>query len=71
MSNRLVIVPTYNEKENILAMIETVFNLSLPFHLLIVDDGSPDGTADLVKGEMGKYSDQLFILEREGKLGLG
>lgn len=52
-------------------MMETVFNLSHPFHLLIVDDGSPDGTADLVKAAMKKYPDRLFILERSGKLGLG
>lgn len=52
-------------------MIDTVFKLSHPFHLLIVDDGSPDGTADLVKGEMSKYPDRLHILERGGKLGLG
>ena len=52
-------------------MIDTVFKLSHPFHLLIVDDGSPDGTADLIKGEMGKYPDRLHILERAGKLGLG
>jgi dolichol-phosphate mannosyltransferase len=52
-------------------MIDTVFKLSHPFHLLIVDDGSPDGTADLIKGEMKKYPDRLFILERAGKLGLG
>lgn len=52
-------------------MIDTVFKLSHPFHLLIVDDGSPDGTADLIKGEMAKYPDRLHILERAGKLGLG
>lgn len=71
LSNRLVIIPTYNEKENILAMIEAVFDLSPSFHLLIVDDGSPDGTAALVKDAMQKYSERLFILERAGKLGLG
>ncbi len=52
-------------------MIDTVFELSQPFHILIVDDGSPDGTADFVKGAMQKYSGQLHILERAGKLGLG
>lgn len=52
-------------------MIDTVFKLSHPFHLLIVDDGSPDGTANLVKGEMDKYPGRLHILERAGKLGLG
>ena len=52
-------------------MIDTVFNLPHPFHILIVDDGSPDGTADLVRGEQKKYPDQLHLLERSGKLGLG
>jgi dolichol-phosphate mannosyltransferase len=71
LSNSLVIIPTYNEKENIETMMETVFNLSHPFHLLIVDDGSPDGTAALVKQAMNKYPDRLHILERGGKMGLG
>ncbi len=67
----LVIVPTYNEKENILNIIKAVQELDMPFDVLVVDDGSPDGTADLVKGEMIKHSDQIFIHERSGKLGLG
>ncbi|MEM7573566.1 MAG: polyprenol monophosphomannose synthase [Bacteroidota bacterium] len=71
MSDSLVIIPTYNEKENILRMIDTVFELSQPFHILVVDDGSPDGTATLVKEAMQKYPEQLYILERKGKLGLG
>ncbi|MEM1216399.1 MAG: polyprenol monophosphomannose synthase [Bacteroidota bacterium] len=71
MSDRLVIIPTYNEKENIVKMIHTVFALPLDFHLLIVDDGSPDGTADLVKAEQRTYGDRLHIHERTGKLGLG
>ncbi len=71
LSDCLVIIPTYNEKENIVRMIETVFALPQAFHLLIVDDGSPDGTADLVKEQQERYPDQLFILERSGKLGLG
>lgn len=71
MSDSLVIIPTYNEKENIVKMIETVFALPKDFHLLIVDDGSPDGTAALVKEMMEQYPEQLFILERTGKLGLG
>lgn len=71
MSDSLVIIPTYNEKENIVKMIQTVFALEKPFHLLIVDDGSPDGTADLVKEQQQKYPGQLHILERSGKLGLG
>lgn len=71
MTKSLVIIPTYNERENIVKMIETVFALDHPFHLLIVDDGSPDGTADLVKGEQETHRNSLFILERAGKLGLG
>lgn len=71
MTKSLVIIPTYNERENIVKMIETVFALDYPFHLLIVDDGSPDGTADLVRGQQETHRDSLFILERAGKLGLG
>ncbi len=71
MADSLVIIPTYNEKENIVRMIETVFSLPHDFHILIVDDGSPDGTAELVKNEQKQYSDSLHILERSGKQGLG
>lgn len=71
LSDSLVIIPTFNEKENIVRMIETVFSLEKPFHVLIVDDGSPDGTAELVVGLQKKYSDTLFLLQRSGKLGLG
>jgi dolichol-phosphate mannosyltransferase len=71
MSDSLVIIPTYNEKENIEKMIRKVFSLSAPFHLLIVDDGSPDGTADIVKNLQKKFADKLFIEERKGKQGLG
>ncbi|MEL6392468.1 MAG: polyprenol monophosphomannose synthase [Bacteroidota bacterium] len=71
MADTLVIIPTYNEKENIPLMIDTVFKLSQPFHILIVDDGSPDGTANLVKDKQKQYPDQLHLLERSGKLGLG
>jgi dolichol-phosphate mannosyltransferase len=71
LSDSLVIIPTYNERENIVSIIEAVFSLPKSFHILIVDDGSPDGTADLVKQLQEKYSDSLFILERKGKLGLG
>jgi len=67
----LVIIPTYNEKENIERMIRKVFSLPHNFHLLIVDDGSPDGTATIVKDLQNVYADQLFILERAGKQGLG
>lgn len=71
VADTLVIIPTYNEKENIPLMIDTVFKLSQPFHILIVDDGSPDGTANLVKDKQKQYPDQLHLLERSGKLGLG
>ncbi|MDZ7879783.1 MAG: polyprenol monophosphomannose synthase [Saprospiraceae bacterium] len=67
----LVIIPTYNERENILKIIDAVFALDMPFHILIVDDGSPDGTAQLVKNHQVYYPDSLHIVERKGKLGLG
>jgi dolichol-phosphate mannosyltransferase len=67
----LVIIPTYNEKENIERMIRKVFSLPHDFHLLIVDDGSPDGTQIIVKELQQLYPDKLFILERAGKQGLG
>lgn len=66
----LVIIPTYNEKENVQAIIEAVFDLE-GFDVLIVDDGSPDGTADIVRSLQATYSGRLNMLEREGKLGLG
>lgn len=70
--NSLVIIPTYNEKENVQRMLDTVMGLeSAPFHVLIVDDGSPDGTAGLVREKMAEYSERIHILERSGKLGLG
>ena len=70
--DRLVIIPTYNEKENIEAIITAVMTLPIDFNVLVIDDGSPDGTADIVKTMMeGKYKDRLFIVERQGKLGLG
>jgi dolichol-phosphate mannosyltransferase len=71
LSDSLVIIPTYNEKENIGKMIRTVMQLPHPFHLLIIDDNSKDGTAQIVKGLLGEYPDRLFIEERSGKLGLG
>lgn len=71
MSDSIVIIPTYNEKENIERIIEYVFSLSRPFHVLIIDDGSPDGTADIVKRLQSKYEHQLFLVERQGKQGLG
>ncbi|RYD80298.1 MAG: polyprenol monophosphomannose synthase [Sphingobacteriales bacterium] len=71
MSDSLVIIPTYNEKENIEKIIRKVFSLTQPFHVLIVDDGSPDGTADIVKSLQEEYAGHLFIQERSGKQGLG
>ncbi len=71
MPDRVVIIPTFNEKENIEKMIRKVMGLSGDFHLLIVDDGSPDGTADIVKTLMNEFTGRLFIEERKGKLGLG
>lgn len=71
MSSKLVIIPTYNEKENIENIIRVVFNLESNFHVLVIDDGSPDGTATIVKRLMSEFSDRLFMLERAGKLGLG
>ncbi|MBR6018065.1 MAG: polyprenol monophosphomannose synthase [Paludibacteraceae bacterium] len=69
---RLVIIPTYNEKENIAAIIDAVMNLPLRFHILVIDDGSPDGTAAIVKNLMKTtYPETLHIVERAGKLGLG
>ncbi|MBK7099664.1 MAG: polyprenol monophosphomannose synthase [Sphingobacteriales bacterium] len=67
----LVIIPTYNEKENVSNIIHAVMELEDNFHVLIVDDGSPDGTADIVKGLQDKFQGKLFIEERKGKLGLG
>ena len=71
MSDSLVIIPTYNEKENVEKIIRKVFSLPHFFHLLIVDDGSPDGTASIVKNLQKEFPDRLFIEERKGKLGLG
>lgn len=71
MSDTLVIIPTYNEKENIQAIIEAVFNQKKRFHILVVDDNSPDGTADIVERLITQYSEALFIEKRTGKNGLG
>ncbi len=71
LSDSLVIIPTYNEKENIADIIKAVFSLNVPFHVLIVDDGSPDGTAKIVKKMQPQYPKSLHLIEREGKLGLG
>ncbi|MBR5777259.1 MAG: polyprenol monophosphomannose synthase [Bacteroidales bacterium] len=71
MSDSLVITPTYNEKENIEKIIRKVFSLPKEFDILIVEDNSPDGTADIVKRLMEEFPNRLFIKERKGKLGLG
>ncbi len=72
MIERLVIIPTYNEKENIEAIITAVMELPILFQVLVIDDGSPDGTADIVKKMMkGKYKGCIDLIEREGKQGLG
>jgi dolichol-phosphate mannosyltransferase len=71
MSDSIVIIPTYNEKENIEKIIRTVFSLEKLFDVLIIDDGSPDGTALIVKNLQTEFSERLFLLERPGKLGLG
>lgn len=68
---QVVIIPTYNEKENIEKIIRAIRSLDIDFHILVIDDGSPDGTADIVKRLQQEFTDSLFILEREGKLGLG
>jgi dolichol-phosphate mannosyltransferase len=71
MGLNLVIIPTYNEKENIEKMVRKVFSLPKVFDLLIVDDGSPDGTAQIVKNLQSEFQNKLFIEERKGKMGLG
>lgn len=71
MSDSLVIIPTYKEKENIKNIIMSIFALDKEFDILVIDDNSPDGTAVIVKELMHEFRDRLFILEREGKLGLG
>ncbi len=71
MDKKIVIIPTYNEKENIEAIIRKVFSLEGNFNILIIDDGSPDGTAAIVKSLQEEFPEKLFMIEREGKLGLG
>ena len=71
MGKNLVIIPTYNEKENIQKMVEKVFSLKPDFDLLIIDDGSPDGTAEIVKTLQQKFTDKLHLIQRQGKQGLG
>ncbi len=71
VNDGVVIIPTYNEKENVENIIRAVLGLPKMFHVLIIDDNSPDGTAAIVKGLMSEFSGRLHILERSGKLGLG
>lgn len=70
-SDSIVIIPTYNEKENIENIIRAIFGLEKYFHILIIEDGSPDGTASIVKKLQTEFSERLFMIERQGKLGLG
>lgn len=71
MNSALVIIPTYNERENIEKMILTLMQLDLLIHVLFVDDGSPDGTAAIIQSYQTRYSDQIHLIQRKGKLGLG
>ncbi len=71
MNKNIVVIPTYNEQENVENILKEVLKLNPPFDILIVDDNSPDGTADIVKVAMEKHKDRIFLLEREAKLGLG
>lgn len=71
MSDSIILIPTYNEKENIEKIVRKVFSLTLPFHILVIDDGSPDGTALIVEKLMQEFTGKLFLEKRQGKLGLG
>ena len=71
MDKKIVIIPTYNEKENIENIIRAVFALEGDFHILVIEDGSPDGTAAIVKRLQEEFPERLFMIERKGKLGLG
>ena len=68
---KLVIIPTYNERENITVILQAIFDLHQDFHVLVVDDGSPDGTADVVRSLQAVMEGSVFLVERKGKLGLG
>lgn len=70
-SDSIVIIPTYNEKENIENIIRAVFGLEKTFHILVIEDNSPDGTADIVRRLQNEFPERLFMIERKGKLGLG
>jgi dolichol-phosphate mannosyltransferase len=71
MDRKIVIIPTYNEKENIEKIIRAVFALEGEYHILVIEDGSPDGTAGIVKKLQDEFPERLFMIERQGKLGLG
>ena len=71
MEKKVVIIPTYNEKENIEAIIRKVFSLDGEYHILVIEDGSPDGTAAIVKGLQAEFPERLHMVERSGKQGLG
>ena len=71
MDRKIVIIPTYNEKENIEKIIRAVFSLDGEYHILVIEDGSPDGTTQIVKRLQEEFSNRLFMIERKGKLGLG
>ena len=68
---KLVVIPTFNERENISNILHAIFGLGEGFHVLVIDDSSPDGTAGIVKDIQSKFPDRLFLEERKGKLGLG
>lgn len=68
---KLVIIPTYNEKENVEAVLQAIYNLQQDFHVLVIDDGSPDGTAGIVRQLQPRFNNTVFLEERKGKLGLG
>ncbi|MBD0279578.1 MAG: glycosyltransferase, partial [Flavisolibacter sp.] len=71
MLEKLVIIPTFNEKENIEAIVQAIYDLQQDFHVLIIDDSSPDGTADIVRQIQPRFNNTVFLEERKGKLGLG
>jgi GT2 family glycosyltransferase len=71
MDRKIVIIPTYNEKENIEKIIRAVFSLDGEYHILVIEDGSPDGTAQIVRRLQEEFPDRLHMIERKGKLGLG
>ena len=71
MDKKVVIIPTYNEKENIENIIRAVFSLEGEYHILVIEDGSPDGTAAIVKRLQEEFPERLHMIERKGKLGLG